>query len=236
MPVPGCPAAGAVLPSPGCDCPTSPSRRTAGSTHGGSGENPPSSPQQWTNSAELAPCGYQPRSGELPHMNLQGFRSDNAIPRGPLGFWGGGWICRPAPPEGAFWQSRAGTSRAPRAIPAVEDGQLLPKLPVQVFKHRLGFVELLLSLRRGKGGPWGSRHDARPRRPPRAGLPRQPQPWRFWPRPSFWRSAGLRGGAGRCRSPPACGPAWRCAPAGGHRGLSREPAACRAMPPPAGVP
>lgn len=44
--------------------------------------------------------------------------------------------------------------------------------------------------------------------PPRAGL----QPWRFWPRPFSWRSAGLRGGAGRCRSPPACGPAWRCAP------------------------
>lgn len=78
------------------------------------------------------------------------------------------------------------------------------------------------------GGPGGGRlwglGEVRGAQPtPKAALH---PPWLSWPRPSSWRSAALPGGAGRCRSPPVCGRAWRCAPEWG-RGL-REMEMCRA--------
>lgn len=96
---PGClsravPAVGAVLPSPGCDSPTSPNHCTTTAPVGARGRPPPGSPQQWT----IRAAGYRPRSGELPHGNLQGSRSHHAMPRGLLGFWGGGFISCPVPP------------------------------------------------------------------------------------------------------------------------------------------
>lgn len=94
VPVPGCPRGGGSAAISRLSQPHVPKPLHRHSTRGGSGETPPGSPQQWT----IRAARYQPRSGELPHGNLQGSRSHHAMPRGLLGFWGGGFISCPVPP------------------------------------------------------------------------------------------------------------------------------------------
>lgn len=98
---PGClsravPAVGAVLPSPGCHSPTSPNHCTAHSTHGGSGETPPGSPQQWTNCCWLSAKVWGAATREFARLSLPPRHAQG--PAWVLG-WGLRFLPCPPPPS-----------------------------------------------------------------------------------------------------------------------------------------
>lgn len=103
------PAVGAVLPSPGCDSPTSPNHCTARSTRGGSGEPPPVLPSSGQTVPPLIGQDLGAATREFARLSLRPRRS-----QGPA--WVLGWglrslPCPPPPPK------KVNLGRAERARP-----------------------------------------------------------------------------------------------------------------------
>lgn len=150
VPVPGCPRGGGSAAISRLSQPHVPKPLHRHSTRGGSGETPP----RFSPAVDKLLLVISQDLGSCHTGICKALAPTTPCPGARLGFGVGASFpaLSPPPQEGEFRQSRAGSSLL---IPAVEDGQLLPQLPVQVLEHRLGFVELLLSLRGGEEGAVG---------------------------------------------------------------------------------